>query len=492
MSRYRKITAICCAAVFAFSLAACGGGSDGPNADQQAAIEQGKKDAATVAELQMEIAALRETLGLDPDADLGDSVEGLQAELSTLKQQQADEAAKEAQKTRSDTAKALKAAIDRITSPPDGVTLPTEIPTWTNAAPATIPIIPEIGTTGATVAITLKKGDSVGSLAGWSGMDYAGTEAATGAAAKNTGMVRVYSNQEAPKRVTFGGEAGNAIHGLSAAAGAPVGDYTVALANNANIKSAALPASGVTTLTGAARTFTGTFMDATGTYSCTGSGATDCQISKDGIVGATGTWTFNPAPGAMLLQQDADYVQFGWWIRKDKDGPTHVGVFQRGSGLGETGSEFAALSAYPTDLSGKATYTGAAAGKFAVSNPIQPAHDSAGHFTADVELNANFTGDSTSTMSGMVDNFRLNDGNTDPGWGVEFKETVIATTTWNGGMTVWSIGGNKSADSGSWTASIYDDKAGPNNTPDSVAGTFNSSIGTTHSMVGAFGASKQD
>ena len=47
--------------------------------------------------------------------------------------------------------------------------------------------------------ITLKKGDAVASLGNWKGTDYAGMQAPTGAAAKNTGMVRVYANQGAAK-----------------------------------------------------------------------------------------------------------------------------------------------------------------------------------------------------------------------------------------------------------------------------------------------------
>ena len=46
--------------------------------------------------------------------------------------------------------------------------------------------------------------------------------------------------------------------------------------------------------------------------------------------------------------------------------------------------------------------------------------------------------------------------------------------------------------SGSWEAAMYNDKKSDgNNTPDSLVGSFMSGIGTTHSMVGAFGAERQ-
>ena len=82
MSRYRKITTICCAAVFALGLAACGGGDDGiPVAERDAAVaaEQAKTEA-----LQKELAALRTQLGLEDDGNVGNSVAALQAEVTRL------------------------------------------------------------------------------------------------------------------------------------------------------------------------------------------------------------------------------------------------------------------------------------------------------------------------------------------------------------------------------------------------------------------------
>ena len=62
--------------------------------------------------------------------------------------------------------------------------------------------------------------------------------------------------------------------------------------------------------------------------------------------------------------------------------------------------------------------------------------------------------------------------------------------------TVWSIDGKSAAASGTWSGQMYDEKPGDpppgdsSNIPTTVTGTFQSQFGSTHSMVGAFGATK--
>ena len=498
MSRYRKFTTICCAAVFALGLAACGGGSDGgPTAEQQAQIDQ-------AADLRAEIAALRALLGLDPADNLEASVEQLRDDLADLRQQQADDATEEADEARVATAKALKAAIDIGKFAGDGTTAAVITPTM-------IPVLDADGEAGTdetaevdTVAITLKKGDAVGSLGSWKGTDYAGMQAATGAAAKNTGMVRVYANQGAAKAVTFASEAGEAVHSLTrAATTTSTGDYTFGADTNADPEAddniGGFPATGTTDYD-QDDTVTGTYMKASGTYKCVTATCTAAAAGTAGINLSAG-WTFTPAAGATLQQADAQYLQFGWWIRKDKDGPTHADVFYRVVSSGTPALEALTTQIDNSDgsLVGKATYTGAAAGKFAISDPLRPGDDNSGHFTANAELDADFK-TAASTLSGMIDGFRLNDGSDDPGWSVELQKA-----TWNsadnkfgtnaapnGGQTVWSIGDAKGGASGAWEAQMFDEATDDDsNVPTSVVGSFSSTIGTTHSLVGAFGATKQ-
>ncbi|MDE0714817.1 MAG: hypothetical protein OXI10_08140, partial [Gammaproteobacteria bacterium] len=98
------------------------------------------------------------------------------------------------------------------------------------------------------------------------------------------------------------------------------------------------------------------------------------------------------------------------------------------------------------------------------------------------------------------DTFRLNDGSDDPGWSVELQKTVwdgtdkfITNATQDDDQTVWSINGAKGGASGAWEAQVFDENGTDgSNVPTSVVGSFSSSIGTTHSMVGAFGATKDE
>ena len=79
------------------------------------------------------------------------------------------------------------------------------------------------------------------------------------------------------------------------------------------------------------------------------------------------------------------------------------------------------------DLTGTATYTGAAAGKFAISDPIfaisdPTVDDNSGHFTADATLTAKFGASadakSANGLTGTIDNFVLNDADEVTPWSV--------------------------------------------------------------------------
>ena len=161
-----------------------------------------------------------------------------------------------------------------------------------------------------------------------------------------------------------------------------------------------------------------------------------------------------------------------------------------------------------TDVTGSATYAGHAAGKFAISDPIGEAD--AGHFTADVALTASFDG-AARGVSGMIDNFMANEEAVD--WSVRLRSASWdATQGDNPGEfatpaddpatvgvdeskgTIWSIT-SKAAPSatGNWGGTMYDENgaADSSDVPTSTTGTFQSHYGETHTMVGAFGATRQ-
>ena len=62
-----------------------------------------------------------------------------------------------------------------------------------------------------------------------------------------------------------------------------------------------------------------------------------CTLTIDDegtVTAATGTWTFAPAPGAMVAEVDADYLWFGYWLQTAaNDDGTSTYSFQSDSGM---------------------------------------------------------------------------------------------------------------------------------------------------------------
>ena len=178
---------------------------------------------------------------------------------------------------------------------------------------------------------------------------------------------------------------------------------------------------------------------------------------------------------------DANYESYGWWVHKGTDGKMTVGAFADNKGTDRATVEIGALR-------GTATYTGGAAGQYAISNPTGSPND-AGRFTADVELNAKFAADHT--ISGTIDNFKGTDGESRD-WSIELKEASIsdagAISRTAANDTVWTIGGTAAPASGEWSGSLQEEKA---DVPTVATGTFYSSYNRDGRIVGAFGANKQ-
>ena len=364
-------------------------------------------------------------------------------------------------------------------------------------------------------SVTLTAGASAGSLGGWAGTNYAHT--ATGTKIANSAVV--YTNQGPPTTHTF---ASQYTTGYTAVDRELNLATATELTANGKKMASRFPTVGTTTYTadspgGDEVSFPGRFDGASGTYTCTDLGTTPCTAaySDDGIT-LTGGWTFTHAAGAMVSRDDPTYLYFGWWLRKDDGKPTHASAF-----TGTVGAADAITAITPTAVpttGGSATYTGAAAGKFAINNPL--GGSDAGHFTADATLTAKFGGTGAG-VTGTIDNFMAN-GNAVP-WSVALNNNTLAGDTVGaaaatnlsatGGITsalsydtatpnvdeskttVWSIDGNAAPASGTWSGQMYDEAVGAaddgSNVPTTVTGVFQSMFGSTHTMVGAFGADKQ-
>ena len=314
--------------VGAFALAGCGGG--GSNTPVPAADPM---DPTPPKDCTMEGYAL--------DQDTNECVK-------TAEQQKQEDMAAADAKARTDNAKSLKAALAATITNVDA-----------QGHSFTTDAIPSVDGTAPTVTLEKSMG-AVASLGGWNGADYEGDDGATGAD-KHTGMARIYSNQAAPKGVHFNEQSSgltetNGKYGLTP--NAP---------GNMDISSTMFPSAGRTTYVGDERKFAGTFKGAMGTYECTGSDCTASGLGAgEGVVLSSG-WTFTPNPGATIMEKDMDYLYFGWWVRKDNDGdPTHAHMVYGHMG---TPGPIAGDPINTANLQGSATYTGKAAGKYAVSDP---------------------------------------------------------------------------------------------------------------------------
>ena len=374
--------------------------------------------------------------------------------------------------------------------------------------------------------VDLKAGASAGALGSWNGMDYSHTNTGT----KVVNEARVYTNQGGATMEPFGDEYNiidtendpNLGLVLLVTAGTPAADISLT-----DVMASTFEHSGLRNhVIPEGRTWfavRGTLQGAPGEYRCT---TGPCSSTNDGSGSPSalaGTWHFKPDTGAMVSQPDANYLYYGWWVRKDKDGmPTAASAF-----AGVAGDIDPISAATGTDtlaITGSATYTGGAAGKFAISNPLDGTGDG-GHFTADATLNAKFGGDGAG-ISGMLDNFMANDKSVP--WSIALNNTATSGLDANNNVasisnisetgaistsenrdgtavdesrsTVWSIDGNSAAASGTWRGQMYDELPGlstvtppgdDSNIPTTVTGTFYSEFSTIGRIVGAFGANKQ-
>ena len=201
-------------------------------------------------------------------------------------------------------------------------------------------------------------------------------------------------------------------------------------------------------------------------------------------------WRFKPdnANDRVKTDDDSTFVTYGYWIRKGADGRWDVSAFHNAT-RGDDSGEPSGLAA-DTLLSGKATYGGAAAGVYALS-------DGAGTFTADAELVADFTGTSDS-VTGTIDGFMTRGftggGSMSRDWSVELQKRNISDkgrfTENEGdgvlGLTRWTMDGEAGRAGGKWTGAFYD-RGGAGLLPKAATGSFYAEHGLSSRVVGAFG-----
>ena len=256
-----------------------------------------------------------------------------------------------------------------------------------------------------------------------------------------------------------------------------------------------------------------------GTYRCDDA-SDDCTVTvnaKGAVTVMTDSWVFTPDAGATSDVADANYLSYGFWLKKttDEDGVltyNEVETFARAvhpetttAGIGE--------------VTGSATYEGGSVGVY-VKNVLDDQANivsaTSGHFSADVELTATFGGDSVAandkfSIGGKITDFVLqhgeeNDwavglgladfsgradgmaaGKTPPGSAFETEFDGVATGdstatagTWNG--MFHGVSGQIDHDDDQDTDMI-------NTPPAAVTGEFNANF-TDGTAAGGFGANK--
>ena len=263
----------------------------------------------------------------------------------------------------------------------------------------------------------------------------------------------------------------------------------------------------------------GTYNGAMGTYRCNDTGD-DCMVTLDakGAITAMTGWIFTPDEGATSDVADAEYLRYGFWLKTTtKDGATtynEVETFAEATGILETGN---------TDLAGvrgTAGYEGGSVGvyvKNVLDDQANVVSATSGHFSADVELTANFGGgnlpiNNQFTIEGTVTDFVLQhgeendwavklgladfsgraDGN-EPGKsmpgadhdnefdGVATGDSTARPGTWNGVFYGSSVSGDHDMDTDT-------DPTSPQ--PVAVIGEFNANF-TDGTAAGGFGANKK-
>lgn len=247
-----------------------------------------------------------------------------------------------------------------------------------------------------------------------------------------------------------------------------------------------------------AETAPGSYNGATGTYTCAG-GADDCTVTLDamGVLTAmSDNWIFTPDMGATSDVPDADYLRYGFWLKRTTDAMGAV-TYNEVQTFAESS---AAASGDVGSVTGRATYRGDTTGVYVrnvynTDGTIDRA--TSGHFTADADLTATFGqvndagGEGTIapnqlyTLRGTIDNFTLSGGEANM-WSVALHGDIAEGS----GDASGTAKGGVEGDDGSFSATFHGPVADANSEPvqpHTVVGGFNASF-SDGSVAGAFGA----
>ena len=243
----------------------------------------------------------------------------------------------------------------------------------------------------------------------------------------------------------------------------------------------------------------GAYNGADGTYTCNNaSGGADCTVTvnaKGDVTAVSAGWVFTPDKGATSDVADANYLRYGFWLKKTtKDGATTYNEVEAfADAVGHL--DFTMSS----NVHGTATYEGGATGVYVhevVKSDGTRASATSGHFAADAELNVNFGGGDVAvnkhySLTGTIDNFQLagEEANT---WSVSVKADGFDTAdsftagTANGGGAEGAINGDFYGQGGNYDHDNDDVTAEIARQPAAIAGEFNANF-SNGTVLGGYG-----
>ena len=244
------------------------------------------------------------------------------------------------------------------------------------------------------------KGSAPSVPGGWSSKSYSGPRGNVG-----TDTVYLYTNIQAPGSKAFWKEHGESVTSLTGAASDF--DETATVSSFGTNRSLYQGSDGnPENRDNGSRS--GTYDGYSGTFKC----STACNIAAaaDGALTFAGTWTFTASLTAKRsskqAEQDTEFLYFGVWAYEPAE-PARDPDLKWAAG-GDSNAGDAAIGNF-TDLTGTATFTGGAIGKYALAK-VGGREAKIGTFTATASFTADFDkapdGTEGNRLSGRITDFK--------------------------------------------------------------------------------------
>ncbi len=480
------------------ALGACGGGSGDDNrlrmdleAAQEAQAEAEKaaeeaEEARKKAEEEAEQARKEAEEAAQAEQDAADAEAARQAELEEA-EQRATEAEQEAQQAQAEADRRIEEAQKQANVTVRAPLLIVELTDAVDDAGTVMGVehMPGDRRTFSRPLNLPAKGSAPSVPGGWASASYNGPRGTVG-----TDTVYLYTNIQAP-----GSKAFWKVHGE---------EVTSPTLANATVSSFGTERSLYQDTQGNPEnrddvSRSGTYDGYSGTFKC----EAGCNIAADadGALTFTGTWTFTASRTARRsssqAEQDTEFLYFGIWAYEPTDAAaTPDFKWASGGDAGDiTDANFDALT-------GEATFTGGAIGKYALAK-VGGRDAKIGTFTATASFTADFVQDN---LSGRITDFKEGGTSLGSDWNVFLGATASTAAT----LAVTGASASDVASAGaidgdsatvSWAATLHgsdnedmsaaDDYTAakyPRADVAGVSGWFNAAAGNNAAIAGAFGA----